>query len=91
MVVKSDGDWTFVGFPVDQEQVNARHLAALENAALEVEHGDSLLQEKNIADEMMGLQSSDNTAGNLNSGTVDFFVRCLWGWTKPFWTRTDLL
>ena len=72
MVVKSDGDWTFVGFPVDQEQVNARHLAALENAALEVEHGDSLLQEKSIADEMMGLQSSDNTAGNLNSGTVDF-------------------
>ena len=91
MVVKSDGDWTFVGFPVDQEQVNARHLAALENAALEVEHGDSLLQEKNIADEMMGLQSSDNTAGNLNSGTVDFLSDAYGVGQNLFWTRTDLL
>jgi hypothetical protein len=73
MVVKSDGDWTLVGFPVDQEQVNARRLAALENAALEVEHGDSLLQEKNIADEMMAMQSSNNLVGNLNSSTVDNF------------------
>lgn len=70
MVVKPDGDWTLVGFPVDQEQVNARRLAAIENAALEVEHEDSLMHEKNIADELLAIEANDNTSGNLDSGTV---------------------
>ena len=71
MVVKTDGDWTLVGFPVDQEQVNARRLAALENAALEVEHEESLMHEKSIADEMLSTQSNDNFSGILDSGIVD--------------------
>ena len=65
--------WTQVDFPDDLAQEEAKHLAALENDALAIEHENGLTKEQEIADEMHAIGDTE-VSGLANSHNADFLA-----------------